>query len=96
MVLAAYCQNYARWQQAEKVLEEHGTEIIFRDDKGTVKSVSPSPQIGISTKALDRMLKAASQLGLRANGVQPKSSAVSGKAQYQQARLAALHGARAN
>lgn len=64
---AAYCQNFARWLQAEKVLEEHGTEIVLRDDKGNVKSVQVSPQVGISNKALDRMLKAAERLPFRAN-----------------------------
>lgn len=66
-LLAAYCQNYARWVEAEKLLAENGTEIIIRDDKGIVKNVLVSPQIGISTKALDRMVKCAAQLGLRAN-----------------------------
>lgn len=64
---AAYCQNFARWVQAEKVLEEHGTEIVLRDDKGNVKSVSVSPQVGISNKALDRMLKSAEKLEFSAN-----------------------------
>jgi P27 family predicted phage terminase small subunit len=66
-VLAVYCQSFARWVQAEKILEEYGTEVIIRDDKGVVKSAGASPQIGISRGALDRMLKAAGQLGLRAN-----------------------------
>jgi P27 family predicted phage terminase small subunit len=66
-VFAAYCQNYARWMQAEKILEAEGTEVIIRDDKGNVKRVSASPQVGISRGALAAMLKAAGQLRLRAN-----------------------------
>jgi P27 family predicted phage terminase small subunit len=66
-VFAAYCQNYARWKQAEKVLETEGSEIVLRDDKGNVKRVMASPHVGISRGALASMLKAASQLGLRAN-----------------------------
>lgn len=66
--LAAYCQNYARWAQAERLLEEHGTEIVIRDDKGNVKSVSVSPQVGIAAKSLASMLKAAEALKLNPAG----------------------------
>lgn len=74
-VLAGYCLNFARWVDAEQVLSEHGTEIVIRDDKGNVKSVIPSPQIGISNKAFDRMLKAASILDIKANVSQSSSVA---------------------
>lgn len=63
-VLASYCQNYGRWRSAEAVLNETGTEIVLRDDKGQVKAIIPSPQIGISTKYHDRMLKSAAMLGI--------------------------------
>lgn len=63
-VLASYCLCYARWRAAEQLLDEHGTEIVLRDDKGVVKGVIPSPQIGVSIKYHDRMLKAASLLGI--------------------------------
>lgn len=63
-LITGYCQSYARWRGAEEVLNAEGTEIVVRDDKGTVKAVIPSPQIGISTKYYDRMLKTALQLGL--------------------------------
>ena len=67
-VLAAYCQNYARWQDAERLIAEHGAEIIIRDDKGIVKNAVPSPQIGIARGAFQQMLAAASHLGLKARG----------------------------
>lgn len=67
-VLAAYCQNWARWVESERMLAEHGCEVVLRDDKGVVKSVGPSPWIGIGAKAHDRMLKAARDLGLTSCG----------------------------
>jgi P27 family predicted phage terminase small subunit len=67
-VLASYCLNYARWRAAEMLIEEHGTEIVIRDDKGVLKTLMPNPQVGISTKYHDRMLKSALGLGLTAGG----------------------------
>lgn len=66
-LLGAYCQQYGRWREAEAVLEAHGLEVVLRNDKGEVRAVMPSPQVGISTKAFDRMLKAAAAIGLTAN-----------------------------
>lgn len=80
-VLASYCLCFARWRAAEQVIDQHGPEIVLRDDKGVVKSVIPSPQIGISIKYHDRMLRAASLLGITpvARGAQfvgkPKAAA---------------------
>jgi P27 family predicted phage terminase small subunit len=54
-VMAGYCQSYARWRQAEEALEESGTENIRGE---------ASPQIAISNKYFDRMLKSALQLGI--------------------------------
>ena len=70
-MLAAYCQSYARWVLAEQALELHGTEVVLRDDKGVVRSVAVSPQVGISNRSLDRMLKCAPMLGLTANIAKP-------------------------
>lgn len=67
-VLASYALNYARWRSAEMLIEEHGTELVIRDDKGAVKTAMPNPQVGISTKYHDRMLKSAQALGLTAGG----------------------------
>jgi phage terminase small subunit len=63
--LAAYCQSFARWVAAERLIEEHGTEIVLRDDKGNVKSIQISPQVNISGKAFDRMVKTAAQLQIK-------------------------------
>ena len=67
-VLAAYCQQFSRYVAAERILTEHGTEVQIRDDKGVLKSVVPSPQVGMSRGAFDRMLKAAAQLQLVVSG----------------------------
>lgn len=62
--MMAYCQSYSRWRAAEEVLNAEGTELIVRDDKGVVKAALHSPQIGISMKYFDRMLKSALTLGI--------------------------------
>lgn len=58
-----YCQMFARWQAAEKLLAE-GTEVVVRNDKGEIKSIIPSPQIGISVKAHEQMARARKASGL--------------------------------
>ncbi len=63
-ILAAYCQAWARWWQAESLIEKDGTEIVIRDDKGNVKMVLPSPHVGIAARACAQMVKAAAELGL--------------------------------
>jgi P27 family predicted phage terminase small subunit len=62
--LAGYCQCFARWQEAEKFIEEHGTVCTMRDDKGNVKWTQPVPQVGIATKMMDRMHRFAAEFGL--------------------------------
>ena len=59
-----YCQAFARWQDAERHLLEHGTEVVIRNDKGEVKSVITSPQVQVSAKAYDQMVKARRSCGL--------------------------------
>ncbi len=73
-LVAAYCISWARWAESEKRLGQDGCEILIRDDKGTLKSVVPSPWIGIGAKAFDRMLKCAKELGIG-----PGHRAVAGK-----------------
>ena len=71
-ILAAYCQAWARWRQAESLIEKDGTEIVIRDDKGNVKMVLPSPHVGIAARACAQMLKAAGDIGLtRGRRVEP-------------------------
>lgn len=70
-LVVAYCQNFARWKETESILAQNGTEIVIRDDKGTVKTVLPSPQIGIGIKSLSMMIKAGTQLGIFNYKAQP-------------------------
>lgn len=63
-MLAAYCQSYGRWREAERFLDEHGTTLIVRDDKGVVKSVGTAPQVQVSSRSLDKMTKLGRMLGL--------------------------------
>lgn len=64
-VLAGYCQHWARWIEAERVITAEGPEVILRDDKGNVRVIMASPQVRISAGAFDRMLRAAAALGIR-------------------------------
>lgn len=56
---AAYCQAYARWQEAEKFITEHGT--IVRTPSGYWQTV---PQVSIAQTYMKIMEKLAEQFGL--------------------------------
>jgi P27 family predicted phage terminase small subunit len=58
-VLAAYCQAYARWVEAERRLKE--TPPLLKTPAGFIQ---PSPWLGISNKSVELMLKFATELGL--------------------------------
>lgn len=62
--LAGYCQSFAHWMAAEQFMQLNGTAFTVRDDKGNVKFTSVVPQFGIAQKALDKMLRFGSELGL--------------------------------
>lgn len=57
--LAAYCQAYGRWVDAERKLRE--TPSLLRTPAGYVQ---PSPWLGIANKNLELMHKFMSELGL--------------------------------
>ena len=61
--LAAYCQCYAHYVEAERVIQEHGFTVSIRDDKGVLKAVLPVPEIGIACKMLDKIRAFAGELG---------------------------------
>jgi P27 family predicted phage terminase small subunit len=67
-VLAACCQSYARWMQAEEVLEEKGftEEIEVQNSKGEVIGTRHvvRPEVIIAQKMQEMMLRAAAKLGL--------------------------------
>ncbi len=57
--LAAYCQSYGRWVEAERELVE--TPVLLKTPAGYVQ---PSPWLAISSKQLELMAKFMAELGL--------------------------------
>ena len=58
-VLAAYCQAYGRWVEAEKKLKE--TPPLLKMPSGYVQQ---SPWLTISNKQMELMMRAMAELGL--------------------------------
>ena len=58
-VLAAYCQSYGRWIEAERQLKV--TPTLIRLPSGYIQ---PSPWLGIANKQLELMHKYLAELGL--------------------------------
>lgn len=63
--LGAYAVETARWEEAEQWLQEHGTTVTVRDDKGIVRQLLEAPQVRIAERAQDRSLQLASELDLQ-------------------------------
>lgn len=57
--LAAYCQAYGRWAEAEKKLKE--TPLLLKTPAGYVQ---PSPWLSVANKQLELMLRFMGELGL--------------------------------
>lgn len=57
--LAAYCQAYGRWVEAERKLKE--TPVLLKTPAGYVQ---PSPWLAIANKQLELMAKFMAELGL--------------------------------
>lgn len=57
---AAYCQNYHRWIEAEKIIRKR-KELTYTDDNGNEKII---PEIKIANEAMNNMLKFAKEFGL--------------------------------
>jgi P27 family predicted phage terminase small subunit len=60
-ILAAYCQAYGRYVDAEKVLKEKGPLYRTKSD-----NVITSPMLWVSNKAVEQMLKLGAELGIGA------------------------------
>ena len=58
-VLAAYCQVYGRWVQAEIDLREKGV-VVLTTNGNPIKN----PQLNVADKALDQILKFSREFGL--------------------------------
>ena len=54
--LAAYCQTFARWKQAEEFIAKHGECYSLRDENGRMRYMQPFPQVSIA-KSLLHLLK---------------------------------------
>lgn len=58
-ILAAYCQAYGRWVEAERKLAD--TPMLIKLPSGYIQ---PSPWLGIANKQLEMMARYAAELGL--------------------------------
>lgn len=58
-VLAAYCQAWAKWVDAETTLA--GEELVLKSDKGNMYQ---SPWVGVARQAMNDMVKLGAELGL--------------------------------
>lgn len=57
--LAAYCQAYGRWVEAEKVVKKTG--ILYTTEKG---NIIQHPSVGVANTAMRDMMKYASEFGM--------------------------------
>jgi P27 family predicted phage terminase small subunit len=57
--LAAYCANFSRWVQAEKLVKEAG--LTYESDKG---NVIQRPEVGIANTAMKLMVTFCKEFGL--------------------------------
>lgn len=57
--LAGYCQAYARWQQAERILTKEG--LTFVGDNGDIKQ---RPEVAIAQKSLQQVKAFCQEFGL--------------------------------
>lgn len=57
--LAAYCQAYHRWIEAEKAIRIYG--MVCKTDKG---NIIQRPEVGIANKAMSEMVKYGKEFGL--------------------------------
>lgn len=57
--LAAYCQAYARWAEAEQMVKKSGA--VLRSEKG---GFYQNPYLSIANRAIDQMIKIGSEFGM--------------------------------
>lgn len=65
--LAAYCQAYGRWVQAERALAEMAKRDLLTSGlliKTTGGNAIQNPLVGTANKAMELMLKAAAEFGM--------------------------------
>ena len=61
-VFAAYCQAWARWREAEELLEKHGLTYEYTNKAGEVNTVN-RPEVVTAHKYLLAMTRAAQEMG---------------------------------
>ena len=57
--LAAYCQSYHRWVEAEKIINKYGMTC-----ETTNGNIIQRPEVGIANKSMGEMIKCAKEFGL--------------------------------
>lgn len=66
--LAAYCQSWARWQSAERLIESEGQTvqepIVNKSGKVVGHKIRRHPAVGVAKDALAAMIRAAALFGL--------------------------------
>lgn len=62
-LLTEYCLEWSRFVGCVTFLNENGSTIVIRNDKGETKSVLTAPQESQRLKHLDRLLKMQIELG---------------------------------
>lgn len=62
-VLAGYCQSYARWKQAEEIIDRCGMVMEFQREDGSTY-MQQRPEVSIAQKSFQLMLQASARLGL--------------------------------
>ena len=55
VALAAFCQTFVRWRQAEDFLDTHGLAYPLRDERGGIKFMQPFPQVSIARNMLQML-----------------------------------------
>ena len=77
LVLARYCQAFAKWMEAEEFLAKNGDMYAVRDKNGSVTDFRQYPQVNTAIRLSDHLLRIEKEFGLtaaaRANLVRPKA-----------------------
>ena len=62
--LAAYCQAWSRWKEAEEYLQKNGSVLAIKGDAGKVKYLQQVPQVGIAKGLLQVLLRYQNEFGI--------------------------------
>jgi P27 family predicted phage terminase small subunit len=62
--LAAYCQSYGRWVQAERVIQELGEQDPFMFKGLITRAWANNPLIALANKSMADMVRYASEFGM--------------------------------